>query len=501
MSYVDDEGDDNAATYPVSPARQQMFAQNARNAGVQPAPGLAVLGGGAQPPAASPLNNMFQGNYAKLYDLAVQQAQQRQAPQQAYMDMLQKQEAGLGQAGMSDLDKAAMFAQLAGAFGAPTRTGGFAETLGNVGTAMSGPLSKAAQEQRARQQQVQQLQLARQKLAMEMAGTGQPSMSDVMQIMKMQQDAQPKPGETERLLQDPSLSPEDRKRALRAHLNIDDEDSEEIKDITLPDQSKLTVVRKGGKSYDPVTGEELNTAKLAALQGASEASDRKAQAMMNGVPMPESNMLSNIKNPKIREAQQAKMMDEARKVLTVEETKAPSSGLMEDMREAQRFLDINQQHQAQTGPWAGKVPAMTQPAEEMDKISIGLSRKLRQPGEGTMSNFDAQQFGKAFMSRNNDYNVNLNIGKGFIAAKQLELERREFFNQYAQQNGTLQDAQRHWSKYLEANPVFDREKSKGKNVVLNQDRMGWQDYFKRSMSPQTYVRDPETGKLVLQQGQ
>lgn len=501
----DDDGPDDAATYPVPPARAQIFAQNARNVGLHPAPGLSVLGGQQQgqqqAAAAPPLSNMqsaFTGNYALLYQMAQQDAQAKQQAQQAYLDNLQKQEGALSQAGMSDLDKAALWAQVAGAFGAPTRTGGFTETLGNVGTALSGPLTKQAEAQRQRQQQLQQLQLARQKLAMEMAGSGQPSVSDIMQMMKAQQDAQPKPGETERLLQDPSLSPEDRKKALRAKLGIEDEDTEELKDITLPDQSKITVVRRGGKSYDPVTNEELDPAKLSALQGASDMADRKAQAQANGIPLPERDMLANIKNPKIRAAQQAKMMDEARKVLTTEEVKSPSSSIMEDMREAQRFLDINQKHQAQSGPFVGKVPAMTQPAEEMDKISIGLSRKLRQPGEGTMSNFDAQQFGKAFMSRNNDYNVNLNIGKGFIATKQLELERREFFNQYAEQNGTIQGAQAQWNKYLEANPVFDREGSKGKSVVLNPNRMGWQDYFRKEMSPKTFVRDPQTGQLVLQ---
>jgi hypothetical protein len=404
---------------------------------------------------------------------------------------------------MSDLDRASLMFQAAGALGQTTRSGGFGETLGNLGSAMAGPLSKAAEAQRQRQTQLQQLQMARQKLGMEMAGTGGVDPAQALQLLKAQQDAQQKPGETERLLQDPSLSPEDRKRALRAKLGIDDEDSEETKDITLPDQSKITVVRRGGKTYDPISGEELNAAKLAALQGATETADRKAIALASGVPMPETNMLSNIKNPKLREAQQARMMDEARRVLTNEEVKNPSSGIQEDMRQAEEFLALNQQNQSITGPNMGKLPLMVLPqdAEAMDKIAIGLSRKLRQPGEGTMSNFDAQQFGKAFMSRSNTYDVNSNIGKGFIASKQLELERRDFFNQYAEQWGTLQGAQRYWSKYLEANPIFDREKTKGLKITFNPDRMGWQDYFRQEMSPKTVIRDPDTGKLILQQGQ
>lgn len=184
---------EDADTYPVSEERKRMFAQNARNAGVEPAPGLASLGSQrtAAPQAeAAPLSNMFTGNYGKLYELAQQQAQERQKAQQAYLSTLQQQEGALGQQGMSDYDRASMLFQAAGALGAPTRSGGFGETIGNLGTAMAGPLSKAAEAQRTRAQQLQQLQLARQKLGMEMAGSGTPALSDVMSIMKAQQDAE-----------------------------------------------------------------------------------------------------------------------------------------------------------------------------------------------------------------------------------------------------------------------------------------------------------------------
>lgn len=168
----------------------QKFDANSRAAG---AGGVGPLSQGAAPVAAGPLSASpfgLGGGYAQLYARAQQEAQERQKMQQAYLASLQQQEGALGQQGMSDYDKASLLFQAAGALGKNTRSGGFGETLGNLGEAMAGPLSKEAEKQRTRAQQLQQLQLARQKLGMEMAGTGQPSISDTLALMKAQQDAE-----------------------------------------------------------------------------------------------------------------------------------------------------------------------------------------------------------------------------------------------------------------------------------------------------------------------
>jgi hypothetical protein len=144
----------------------------------------------AQPVAPGLAALQFQGPYQALYQQMQQQAQQKQKAQQEYLASLQKQEAALGQQGMSDYDRASMLFQAAGALGQPTRSGGLGETLGNVATSLSGPLSKAAEAQRQRQAQLQQLQMARQKLGMEMAGTGGVDPGQALQLLKAQQDAQ-----------------------------------------------------------------------------------------------------------------------------------------------------------------------------------------------------------------------------------------------------------------------------------------------------------------------
>jgi hypothetical protein len=144
---------------------------------------------------------------------------------------------------MSDYDKASMLFQAAGALGAPTRSGGFGETIGNLGTVLAGPLSKQAEAQRQRQQQLQQLQLARQKMGMEMAGSGQPSVAETLQLMKAQQDQEeekPTPTEFERILG--QLSPEERAKALRVKAGLDvgagKEKKEKVSDKTLSDFSE-----------------------------------------------------------------------------------------------------------------------------------------------------------------------------------------------------------------------------------------------------------------------
>lgn len=126
--------------------------------------------------------------------------QQRQsgvnAQQQKLMEMMQQQESPLNQTGMSDYQKAAMLFQAAGALAQPTRSGGLAglmEGVGGAGTALAGPLSKADEAQKQRQQQLAQLQLARQKLAVDIAGQQGVSPSDMMSLVKSARDNEEEP--------------------------------------------------------------------------------------------------------------------------------------------------------------------------------------------------------------------------------------------------------------------------------------------------------------------
>jgi hypothetical protein len=139
---------------------------------------------------------------------------------------------------MSDYDRASMLFQAAGALGQPTRSGGLGETLGNLGTAMSGPLSKAAEAQRTRAQQLQQLQMARQKLGMEMAGTGGVDPGQALQLLKAQQDQEEEkrnPNADEIVAA--QLSPEDRPAFWRTKAGLEEaagkKKEKDVSDTTL----------------------------------------------------------------------------------------------------------------------------------------------------------------------------------------------------------------------------------------------------------------------------
>jgi len=192
----------------------------------------------AQPVAPGLAALQFQGPYQALYQQMQQQAQQKQKAQQEYLASLQKQEAALGQQGMSDYDRASMLFQAAGALGQPTRSGGLGETLGNLGTAMSGPLSKAAEAQRTRAQQLQQLQMARQKLGMEMAGTGGVDPGQALQLLKAQQDQEEeKRAPTADEIIASQLNPEDRPAFWRTKAGLQEaagkKKEKDVSDTTL----------------------------------------------------------------------------------------------------------------------------------------------------------------------------------------------------------------------------------------------------------------------------
>jgi len=152
-------------------------------------------------------------------------AQQQDAARAQMLKTMQEREGALAQQGMNPLDRASMLFQAAGALAAPTRSGAFMESFGRAGTELAGPLSKAAQAERDRQDKIQQLQLARQKMAMEASGVNP---SDLLALYKAQQEGVQKPSVQERLI-DRLGSETDPKKiaAIRAQLGLEAEETPE----------------------------------------------------------------------------------------------------------------------------------------------------------------------------------------------------------------------------------------------------------------------------------
>jgi hypothetical protein len=138
------------------------------------------------------------------------------------------------------------------------------------------------------------------------------------------------------------------------------------------------------------------------------------------------------------------------------------------------------------------LPSYSDAAQQMDKIAIEQSRKMRQPGEGAMSDFDAKQFAKASLSTSNRYDSNFNIGSAMIGAKQNELDYKQFKRDYLEQNDTLAGSEDHWKKYLKANPIFADNKNPDV-LELNQNRKNYRDWFRQGVSqkPQKVIRGPD----------
>ena len=161
-------------------------------------------------------------------------AQAKYASQQAEMGTLDQQAQKYGTPGMSGLDRASILFQAAGALAAPTRGGGFMESLGAAGTAVSGPLQRAAQAEREREDKMAQLQLARAKLAGSM-GSGGVSGADILALEKARLDSVRQPSEFERILN--QLDPADRAKAIRVKAGLE-EKKKDIPDKLLSDMEE-----------------------------------------------------------------------------------------------------------------------------------------------------------------------------------------------------------------------------------------------------------------------
>ena len=163
------------------------------------------------------------GGYKDIAKQLFQKQQAQEQAQQKYMGLMDQQYDKLaGQTGMDDYTKASLMFQAAGALAAPTRSGGFGESLGALGSAIAGPLMQQGQAQKSREERLQQLQLARAKMGAEMQGGPDPSKS--LELLKAQQnyEIQSKkiPSEFDSILS--QLSPEDRAKAVRVKAGLEE---------------------------------------------------------------------------------------------------------------------------------------------------------------------------------------------------------------------------------------------------------------------------------------
>jgi hypothetical protein len=454
-------------------------------------------------PGLEALGNQFKGPYQALYQRMQQDADAKRAAQQEYLASLQKQEGALSQVGMSDYDRASLLFQAAGALGQTTRSGGFGETLGNLGTAMAGPLSKQAEAQRARAQQLQQLQMARQKLGMEMAGTGGVDPGQALQLLKAQQDQEREPTEFDELLKRPELTDEQRRAAVLQKLGIRKEaEQEEYRNVVRPDGSTITILKKGNQTLDPMTRQPLDLGKIVEEQRASVDADRQSQALEYGVPILTVDPYAALPQKDKEKARLARYQSDTRVLQKLAED-APDSILRNDIMDYKRFAALNLENQ-RTGPGWSSTPNLTTSSQNMKEIEARLTISAGKDLKGAASDRDVAMFGQSTPSLGKNPEANANAIKFGIMKNATELERRAFLRDYLAVNKTLESADRKWDEYRNANPFFiyppnaDLSKLDPSKLQENKNRLSYGDYFRQQRARgATPVTRNEQGQLVV----
>lgn len=224
-------------------------------------------------------------------------------------------------------------------------------------------------------------------------------------------------------------------------------------------------------------------AELKLMDGTPGAQASRQQASMAlGVPMADIDPYAGMA---------PKMADQARKVAAANmdrlfaERGAQVDGELSMARDAQRFKTLNEK--TPTGginalPGAGALRgAFDGDFAEMRSISNRIVPKMREPGSGATSDFDAKMFQSATIGPDKPLATNRAIADAMIARAQQSADKLDFDRAYADLNGHLRGADRAWKQYVDANPIFDPASERQGRLALNQGRVPYQDYFRGRM--------------------
>jgi hypothetical protein len=113
--------------------------------------------------------------------------------------------------------------------------------------------------------------------------------------------------------------------------------------------------------------------------------------------------------------------------------------------------------------------------DEMSKIQSRIAPLMRQIGSGGTSNYDAQELKESSAAITSSKEVNANRIKAQLAIIQSAEEYEDFKNRYFKLNGTFNQADEEWRRYINANPVLDR--STPGTLQLNENRQTTQEFF------------------------
>lgn len=146
-------------------------------------------------------------------------------------------------------------------------------------------------------------------------------------------------------------------------------------------------------------------------------------------------------------------------------------------RRAERLLDRQPTGGIFSVPVLGGLAGMLDPEiRELDSIQAEAARSKRQPGEGAISDYDAQQFLSMTYGKDKPTATNRALIQAQRVADDAVIQRRSFMDWYVSSYGTTNGAPEAWSRYSQDNPIFDQNAG-GATPVLNGKRQQWREYF------------------------
>lgn len=143
-----------------------------------------------------------------------------------------------------------------------------------------------------------------------------------------------------------------------------------------------------------------------------------------------------------------------------------------------RLEQLLQDKDVSTGGFWGAVQENIHPAllnsktQELQSIINKIVPQMRPAGSGTTSDRDMAIFEKATVGLEKNKDANLNIVKGRRAVDENTIAREELRADWVNNGGSLNDFDRQWKIYVEANPIFRNE-----NGTLNEARINAYDWF------------------------
>lgn len=383
--------------------------------------------------------------------------------------------------------------KIAGSFLSPTKTGTFGESLGRAMDVGSDALYRSKVDEDKRQSSADNLEISKAQFNMQdtnermRLGQSLLAAAENADARRLRSNTGPLATITEVLKQQgiKEGSPE-WQRALRAYgnkliygtpprvaprfelINLDETDEKGNRTTAL-----YRVNLNTGDKTKIGSQNNLNASATPQLAGNSVTD-------LYGLPKLDSDPFADITDPKQRN-QAIMQSDRLSAAALKEESKniRYSPDMVDDLTRAESLIN-----EIGTGSFGGPMgwvnstfPNFSSKISELNTIVNKMTPSMRVPGSGSTSDFDAKMFKGSLFGLDKPKDTNLNVVLGMKAQVQRNGEYKDFLENYASVHHTLRGAKQAWKRYVEDNPIFDRSSNDTK-VILNKDRMSYQDYFR-----------------------